>query len=68
MDHEDKIRDVEIRFISLAVTDGLDEAVYWLSGSFNQDAINVVASCLVTGFTSCVDDMFSAKAKEIHGD
>ncbi len=68
MEQEDKIKDIENRFMVLAKADGLDEAVYWLAGAFNQSAIDGVANCLVTGFTSFIDDLFIAKAKEVHGD
>jgi hypothetical protein len=68
MDHEDKIKDIEIRFIALVSSDGLDEGMYWLAGAFKQEAINNAADTLLTGNNVYIQELIVAKAKEVHGD
>ena len=68
MDHEDKIKDIENRFMAMSEKDGLDEAMYWLAGAFKQEAINNAAVILVTGNNVYIQELIVAKAKEVHGD
>ena len=68
MDHEDKIKDIEKRFMVLVKSDGVDEAVYWLSGLFKQEAINNAGLTLLSGNNIYIQSLIVEKAKEVHGD
>jgi len=68
MDWEDKIEDIENRFIALCDKDGVDEAIIWLAGSFMTEAFNNAGFILTGGNSDYFEHMISEKAKEVHGD
>ena len=68
MDWEDKIKAIETRFVRLAVGDNLDEAMYWLAGSFKGEAVVNAATALLTGNNVYVQELIVAKAKEEYGE
>jgi len=68
MEWEDKVKDIEHRFMALAVTDNLDEAMYWLAGSFKGEAVVNAGFALLTGNNVYIQELIVAKAKEVHGD
>jgi hypothetical protein len=52
----------------LAVGDNLDEAMYWLAGSFKGEAVVNAATALLTGNNIYVQELIVAKAKEEYGE
>ena len=64
---ESKIPEVEERFRELAKADGLDEACYWLAGSFVEEAIENAATMILElgSENDYFEKLILAKAEEL---
>jgi len=68
MEWEDKVKDIENRFIALCQNDGVDEALEWLSGDFHSEAKSNAGYFLMGCMSDYFEELVVTKTREIHGD